>query len=273
MSEEPAPPAQVVFEAAVDAEANARAVAAAAPVAQERADLAAVHTLPTQMREPMRALLASLADNKYLLGRRYAEWCTGAPKLESAVAAAAMAQDELGHARSFYPLLRGFGVTSQMEDKGWQVASTNAVAYLDRPFQHWADYIAANVVLDSAFTTLFEAAVRSPYEPLRQRAAKIVQEEQAHWVHGSGWLRRLAAQPVTQPALEAVWDHALTWFGQPDDPVLAPLAAAGLLAHGPDAQRDVLRTRLAPLLHEVGARALLDRPLPWPRWDAARRRL
>ena len=134
MSEEPAPPPQAVFEAAVDAEANARAVAAAAPLAQERADVAAVHTLPDALREPARALLASLADNKYLLGRRYAEWCTGAPKLESAVAAAAMAQDELGHARSFYPLLRGFGMTPHMDDKDWQRASTSAVACLDRPF-------------------------------------------------------------------------------------------------------------------------------------------
>ena len=35
-------------------------------------------------------LIAQLADNKLFLGRRYAEWCTGAPTLEAAVAAAAM---------------------------------------------------------------------------------------------------------------------------------------------------------------------------------------
>ena len=48
----------------------------------------------------MKTLVASLADNKSALGRRYAEWAVSAPTLESAVAAAAMAQDELGHARS-----------------------------------------------------------------------------------------------------------------------------------------------------------------------------
>ena len=42
------------------------------------------------------ALLASLADNKQAIGRQYANWCNGAPALEAAVAAAAMAQDELG---------------------------------------------------------------------------------------------------------------------------------------------------------------------------------
>src|SRR5437764_113700 len=111
-----------LFETASDQEALERAAAAAAPTTVERADLAMVHTLDPGLREPMFALLRSLADNKYVLGRRYAEWCTGAPMLESAVAAAAMAQDELGHARSFYPLLRGFPGgrdVTQMEEKGW----------------------------------------------------------------------------------------------------------------------------------------------------------
>src|SRR5260370_21334855 len=54
------------------------------------------------------AVLSSLADNKQAIGRRYAYWCNGAPALEAAVAAAAMAQDELAHARTLYPLLEDF---------------------------------------------------------------------------------------------------------------------------------------------------------------------
>ena len=57
----------------------------------------------------MASLVGSLADNKAALGRRYAEWAISAPTLESAVAAAAMAQDELGHARSTYPVLKALG--------------------------------------------------------------------------------------------------------------------------------------------------------------------
>jgi ring-1,2-phenylacetyl-CoA epoxidase subunit PaaC len=262
-----------LFETASDSEAVARAAAAAAPIVAERADLAMVSSLVPPLREPMRALLASLADNKYVLGRRYAEWCTGAPLLESAVAAAAMAQDELGHARSFYPLLRGFGADSaQMEEKGWQDRPTNALACLDRQFGKWADFVAINFVVDSAFTTLFAAALESKYEPLRQRARKIVQEESTHWVHGAGWLRRLAAEPAMLPALEAVWDDAFTWFGEDDDPVLAPLAAASLLSAGPATLRSTLRARLAPLLSETGLTRPLERALPWSRWDPARRR-
>jgi phenylacetate-CoA oxygenase PaaI subunit len=277
VSEEPAPPAQGLFEAAADADATARAVAAAAPSAPERVDLGSLQALDPAVQAPLAALLGSLADNKYVLGRRYAEWCTGAPMLESAVAAAAMAQDELGHARSFYPLLRGFGSDSQIEERGWQARPTSAMACLDRQFGSWADFIAANVLVDSALTTLLGAATESSYEPLRQRARKILQEEAGHWVHGSGWLQRMAASSAaaeTAAALARMWDGAFTWLGQPEDPTLAPLVERGLLAEGPDRLRAKLRARLAPLLEAAGlAEPLLGRRLPWERWNAQARRL
>ena len=63
---------------------------------------------PPKIQTVLLNLLLQLADNKYVLGRRYAEWANSAPLLEAAVAAAAMTQDELGHARSIYPLFRTF---------------------------------------------------------------------------------------------------------------------------------------------------------------------
>jgi 1,2-phenylacetyl-CoA epoxidase catalytic subunit len=267
-----------LFETATDHEAIQRAVAAAAPTTAERADLAMVHTLEAALRRPVFYLLSSLADNKYVLGRRYAEWCTGAPMLESAVAAAAMAQDELGHARSFYPLLRGFPIgrdLTQMEDRGWQQRATSALACLDRSFATWSNFLAANVLVDSALTTLLSAAVDSPYEPLRQRARKIQQEEVGHWVHGAGWLRRpRESHAALADALGLMWDDAFTWFGQPDDPVLAPLAKAGLIADSPDALRRNLRARLEPVLDQANiGEPLFARQLPWTRWDPVARRL
>ena len=65
---------------------------------------------PDAATTTMTSLIASLADNKAALGTRYGEWAVSAPTLESAVAAAAMAQDELGHARSTYPVLKGLGI-------------------------------------------------------------------------------------------------------------------------------------------------------------------
>src|SRR5919197_886738 len=63
----------------------------------------------------------------------YAEWATGAPSLEAATAAAAMAQAELGHARALLPLLREFPVVSSVmadEDR----PPERCARLLDAPF-------------------------------------------------------------------------------------------------------------------------------------------
>src|SRR5579883_2628173 len=140
------------------------------------------------------AILSSLADNKQAIGRRYAYWCNGAPALEAAVAAAAMTQDELGHARTLYPLLGQF---AQAEADPVQIEPETrtlhySLAFLDRDFQGWSDFDATNFLIDNALTTFFEAAQDSSFEPLRQRARKIVQEERVHAMHAEGWVRRLA---------------------------------------------------------------------------------
>src|SRR5690349_20162678 len=116
-----------VFQTASDQEAVERATQAAAPIT---ATVETIGAMEPGVRAALYRLLSSLADNKYVLGRRYAEWCTGAPLLEAAVAAAAMAQDELGHARSFYPLLRGFPeatAADTIEEAGWQTRPTSAM--------------------------------------------------------------------------------------------------------------------------------------------------
>ncbi|HEV2237014.1 MAG TPA: Phenylacetic acid catabolic protein, partial [Ktedonobacterales bacterium] len=97
-------------------------------------------------------LIARLADNKYFLGRRYAEWCSAAPTLEAGVAAAAMAQDELGHARALYPLLRDVapaGADAAQNDPDTRTRHVNLAA-LDAPFGGWEDFVAANFLIDTA---------------------------------------------------------------------------------------------------------------------------
>src|ERR1700724_363118 len=121
------------------------------------------------------AILSSLADNKQIIGRRYAYWCNGAPALEAAVAAAAMTQDELGHARTLYPLLEDF---IKAESDVPQVDAITCtlhyhLANLDHDFQGWSDFVATNFRLDTALATFFEAAGNSSYEPLRQRARNV----------------------------------------------------------------------------------------------------
>src|SRR3712207_2847954 len=84
-------------------------------------------------------LILVLADNKYFLGRRISEWCPGGPSLESAVAAAAIAQEELGHARALYPLLDEMPLTEVPAplQLGVELAWRYSLRFLDKPLPTW----------------------------------------------------------------------------------------------------------------------------------------
>jgi phenylacetate-CoA oxygenase PaaI subunit len=237
------------------------------------------------------AVLSSLADNKHAIGRRYAYWCNGAPALEAAVAAAAMTQDELGHARTLYPLLEDF--TQARENPGQIDPMTRTLhyhlAFLNKDFAGWTDFVATNFLLDNALTTFFEAAQNSSYDPLRQRARKVVQEERIHAIHAEGWVRRLArAGGAVRKALinsiNRLWDETLCWFGPPDDPNMQSLYQQGIIDATPDELRSRYLQKIMPTLNSVEIeepvsfnattkRWELTEPLPWEKWDAAGRRL
>lgn len=234
------------------------------------------------------ALLSSLADNKQAIGRRYAYWCNGAPALEAAVAAAAMTQDELGHARTLYPLLDNF---VQAEADPTQVEPETrtlhyALHFLDTDFQGWSDFVATNFLFDTALTTFFEATQDGSYEPLRQRARKIVQEERIHWMHGDGWARRLAnaggaVRSTFIRSLTALWLETLCWFGPEDDPTMQRLYQEGIIDASPDTLRTRYLAKVQPTLNAVGIvipnsdtqHAEGSQLLPWSRWNATSRRL
>ncbi|GAC1624963.1 MAG: phenylacetate-CoA oxygenase subunit PaaC [Ktedonobacteraceae bacterium] len=237
------------------------------------------------------AILSSVGDNKQAIGRRYAYWCNGAPALEAAVAAAAMAQDELGHARTLYPLLDDF---VQAEADSGQIEPTTrtlnySLAYLDNDFQSWSDFVATNFLLDTALSTFFEAAQNSSYEPLRQRARKIVHEERIHEMHGEGWVRRLAkaggaVRATLVTSLERLWNETLCWFGPNNDPTMQQLYREGILDATPDELRSRYLQKIMPTLSSQGLEFPgafntetkqweLTQALPWNKLKAESRRL
>ena len=113
--------------------------------------------MSTTTQTAMASLVGSLADNKAALGRRYAEWAVSAPTLESAVAAAAMAQDELGHSRSTYPVLKALGAEIATSVFG----GDRRLALLDDELPDWNAFIAANLLVDGVLTTFVAACVDS----------------------------------------------------------------------------------------------------------------
>jgi 1,2-phenylacetyl-CoA epoxidase catalytic subunit len=221
----------------------------------------------------MISLIGSLADNKSALGRRYGEWAVSAPTIESAVAAAAMAQDELGHARSTYPVLAKLGV--DREDEG--LSAGHPLPVLEHELPDWASVIAANLVVDGILTTFVATARDSAIEPLAQRARKILQEEGAHRVHAEAWLKRMCGAGAGDRALllqriGEMWVQAARWAGPADDPGYAAAVAAGMLSEGPAAVRQRVRGWLAPLLSAQDAGVALEDPTDWSDWDERHRR-
>jgi phenylacetate-CoA oxygenase PaaI subunit len=237
------------------------------------------------------AVLSSLADNKQAIGRRYAYWCNGAPALEAAVAAAAMTQDELGHARTLYPLLEDFAQAEEAPEQVEPMTRTLHfhLARLDQDFSGWCDFVATNFLVDTALTTFFEAAQLSSYDPLRQRARKIVQEEQLHFVHGEGWLRRLAraggaVRKTLIASLQSFWEETLCWFGPADDPTMLQLVREQVIDAPPDELRARYLQKIMPILQaldiefpvafDAHARQWkVSEALPWESWLTISRRL
>jgi 1,2-phenylacetyl-CoA epoxidase catalytic subunit len=222
----------------------------------------------------MLSLVGSLADNKGALGRRYGEWAVSAPTIESAVAAAAMAQDELGHARSTYPVLAKLGVERQ--DEGLDVGRPMHV--IEQPLRDWASVIAANLVVDGILTTFVAGARTSSIEPLAQRARKILQEEGSHRVHAEAWLRRMcrsggADRRLLGQRVGEMWAEASRWPGPPGDPGYTAAMTQSMVRDGPDEVRRRVREWLAELLAAEGMEMVLEDPTDWSQWDAQTRRL
>jgi 1,2-phenylacetyl-CoA epoxidase catalytic subunit len=221
----------------------------------------------------MISLIGSLADNKGALGRRYGEWAVSAPTIESAVSAAAMAQDELGHARATYPVLAKLGVSR--DDEGLEAGYPLPVIAHELP--DWASFIAANLVVDGILTTFVASARNSSIEPLAQRARKILQEEGAHRVHAEAWLRRIGRTggsdlELLEQRIREMWAQASRWPGPDEHPGYREAIAQGMVSEGPAAIRARVRDWLLELLDGVGARAALEEPAHWGGWDEVHRR-
>jgi ring-1,2-phenylacetyl-CoA epoxidase subunit PaaC len=216
-------------------------------------------------------IVLSLGDNKQLLGLRYAEWATRGPSLEADIAAAAMGLDDLGHSRVLYGCLeplgedpRDLGGPSPPAGESWgggprEPGSYSNLPYFDEPWTSWGQFVAANAILDTAFTAMIQACVEGNVEVLRSRLRKMLMEERYHFLHARSWLRA----GIDQDPLQRAWREAIEWLGPPDGEV-AELHAAGSLSMGP---RELL-ARLEERLEQPAPALRID----WSGWDPVRRR-
>ena len=204
-------------------------------------------------------LVLSIADDKQMLGLRYAEWATRAPSLEADIAAAAMGLDDLGHSRVLYGCLEPLGADPRGPERESDAASLRNLAYFDEPWTEWSQFVAANAVLDSAFTAMIDACVGGSVEVLQHRLRKMLMEERYHFLHGRSWLR----SGIESGPLDRAWREAIEWFGPPDGETEA-LHREGKLSMGPIE----LRSHLEEQLEMKPSHLTID----WEKWDPIRRR-
>jgi phenylacetate-CoA oxygenase PaaI subunit len=235
--------------------------------------------LAPDMQKGVRNLILVMADTKRVLGMRYAEWILGAPELEAGIACASMTQDEWGHARLLYALLKDFGDDVDSIEHGREPAAYASMQVLDSAPTSWPELVALNVLADGALSLQLEALSASTYVPLRQRVQKILDEEQFHRAHGRAWLTRLAragdaARREMCDAVSETLPLVLAWFG-PDSATSRAFREQSISdATGSELRARFLQ-RMAPLLAELGDNSLVPTDLEpdWNGYDADMRRM
>jgi ring-1,2-phenylacetyl-CoA epoxidase subunit PaaC len=229
-------------------------------------------------------LLGVVADNKYHLGRWLSQWAVGAPGLESAVAAAGIAQGHLGQARTLYPLVDeliagGFASPDEGRTRRYNMAA------LDEPFETWAQAVATMFLVDPALDVVLRA-LRPPAEDQARRLHRVLDESRFNTEFARGRLVELTTRwehgrsHLTGP-LTTVLPEVLCWFGPDGEEGVQILQEVGVLTTDGAGMRSAYLDVVAPVLVEldfdVGVSGAPGdwtcEELPWEHWNPLQRRL
>ena len=236
-------------------------------------DILAVPDLGAPEKKALTRLMMTLADSKRLMGIRYSDWILGAPSVETGIASSSMSQDEWGHARLLYAMLKECDLDPTAVEHERAAEEYASVDVLDDSFGDWAAVVAGMVVVDGGITAVMRSFAHGRCEPARSRVPKMLAEEEFHASLGAAWYRRLAkaggeALQRLQGATEAMLPPVMAWVGA-DDEAARTLTAAGIIDAGPD-RLAAFRDDVRDLLAEAGVD--VDAVGPATEWDAVRGR-
>jgi ring-1,2-phenylacetyl-CoA epoxidase subunit PaaC len=241
--------------------------------------------LSDEEREAVETLLYRLADDEFVLAERYTEWQVRAPTLESDLALANIAQDELGHARLWYDLLQDFGPDEPALIWERPAEEWHHSTLAERPFREgdWADPILRSYLYDAAEEIRLAALEDSSYARIRDRVGKIRDEEDYHLEHATNWLERLTEDSAergsaeqssgqgprddrsrerVQAALDRLWPHARTIFAPTDEGVEDRIDDLGLRTKSLAEMREEWRETVVPYLEGLGLAVDEDGDVP-----------
>jgi len=194
--------------------------------------------LDAASRAALRRLILTLADSKRLMGIRYSDWLLGAPSIETGIAASSVAQDEWGHARLLYAMLKDLDEDPHPVEHERPAAAYASIDPLDTAFPDWAAVVAGMTVVDTALAIALSGCADGCFEPATTRIPKMCAEEEYHRSLAFAWYRRLAgsssgeARGLLRAATDAMLPPTLAWLGADDAPARA-LVEHGVTRPGP----------------------------------------
>ncbi|GMA51361.1 hypothetical protein GCM10025857_27180 [Alicyclobacillus contaminans] len=140
--------------------------------------------------------LEALADNKFVLGDQLVDVGISAPELASALAAVAMAQGELGHARHLYHWSHELqGISKEI-----RAESGKALSVL-RHHENWIELMVSLLAVNVAARVLLERLRQLNEAMVVSKTAKMLVEMAEHITFAGEWCRRFRAETGAIPGL------------------------------------------------------------------------
>lgn len=221
-------------------------------------------SIPANLMTPLTQHLLSIADDKFILGHRNADWTGLAPILEEDIAFSSMAQDELSHASALY------GFIAELT-----AGDANRLAYGRSP----AEYRCAQLVERSDEFDWSVAIVRkfyfnhfdmlrlmrlthTNYPPLAALAERMLAEARTHIPHADGWLVRLSHGPDdVRLRMQSALDHLAPLAVGLFEPVagIEQLTHAGLIPADSPPLAQTWADALQNVVEEAGLRLVLPK--------------
>ncbi|WHY58757.1 Phenylacetic acid catabolic protein [Peribacillus simplex] len=163
-------------------------------------------------------LIETIADNKFILGDRLVEVGVSGPDLEGTLAAIAMAQSELGHARLLYNwgtnLKSGKG--SKKEVKEQTGKAFDSIVQIGEWIQLIAGLYSMNTALHTLITALTSHQKGSEIE---LQFNKLAREQLEHILYSKNWALKLLNDGGSIPArfgraFKLCEQEVITWLKQ-----------------------------------------------------------
>jgi ring-1,2-phenylacetyl-CoA epoxidase subunit PaaC len=160
-------------------------------------------------------LLETIADNKYVLGDRLVEVGVSGPTLSATLAAIAMAQGELGHARLLY--------TWAADLKGWKGKKLEIEKQSGKAFQgmlnvcDWITLIAASYTFHTALDAVLKSLLEGNHPDVITRVHKMTREQREHLMYSRNWAVQLCREQGAIPrrfrkAMEQIVPEVEEWL-------------------------------------------------------------